>query len=243
MLMTHSEMLGDGLVPARSLGDKLIPATLGHHGGPRATHFFNLLDSYLASTSPLDKAATETEIWKEFGSTCAPMILDMSGFSRVTRHLGILYYLGLVRRMQRVTFPLVQQYNGQVVKYEADNLFSTFPCVKAALDCAIAIQRECREVINQSKEVKQDLNKELHVSVGISFGSVLLLAGEDFYGDAVNVASKLGEDIAEKDEILISAEGLKQYQKEAPDAKLEYSTHEVEISHLMVQYYNIQWPK
>jgi class 3 adenylate cyclase len=44
----------------------------------------------------------------------------------------------------------------------------------------------------------------LAVSIGIDWGSMLVLPGEDCFGDAVNVAHKLGEDVAGPGEVLVT---------------------------------------
>ena len=41
-------------------------------------------------------------------------------------------------------------------------------------------------------------------SIGIDVGDILLIRETDFFGDAVNIASRLGEDLAARGEILVS---------------------------------------
>lgn len=47
--------------------------------------------------------------------------------------------------------------------------------------------------------------QRLYASIGIGYGAILNIAGEDMYGDEVNLASKLGEDVAQRGEILLTA--------------------------------------
>ena len=47
-------------------------------------------------------------------------------------------------------------------------------------------------------------NDFVGIAIGIGFGSILDLDGEDFFGDEVNLASKLGEDIATGGEVLLT---------------------------------------
>jgi class 3 adenylate cyclase len=44
----------------------------------------------------------------------------------------------------------------------------------------------------------------LSVAIGIDHGKILLVPGADCFGDAVNIAYKLGEDVARGGEILIT---------------------------------------
>ncbi len=159
---------------------------------------YELLDRFNAA--PPDGAdAIEEEIWRSYGAERSVLILDMAGFSRVVRRHGIVHYLAMVRRMQIVTRPLVSRHGGEIVKYEADNLFAVFEDPRSAVACAIAI-RVAFDAINPHTMNERDI----HVSVGIATGRILLVPGADAFGDAVNIASKLGEDLAGNDEILIA---------------------------------------
>ena len=58
--------------------------------------------------------------------------------------------------------------------------------------------------MNQSS----DLVDHMFLSVGIDYGRLLLVGTEDYYGDPVNTASKLGEDLAGKSETLVTERAL-----------------------------------
>jgi class 3 adenylate cyclase len=126
------------------------------------------------------------------------MVLDMSGFTLLTRTDGILKFLGMVRRMQAVTRPIVEGSGGAVVKSEADNLYAVFAEVKTAIEAAIRIN-----IALDAQNFLTEDTKDIYASVGIAWGEILLIPGRGFYGDAVNLASKLGEDPAEPGEILV----------------------------------------
>lgn len=53
-------------------------------------------------------------------------------------------------------------------------------------------------------------DKDLHASIGIGYGTTLLIGDSDLYGSEMNLASKLGEDIARQNEILLTEEAFKQ---------------------------------
>jgi class 3 adenylate cyclase len=44
----------------------------------------------------------------------------------------------------------------------------------------------------------------MYLSVGIDYGRVLLVGDVEFFGDPVNTASKLGEDLAVREEVLVT---------------------------------------
>jgi class 3 adenylate cyclase len=141
-----------------------------------------------------ERARVESEIWERFGVERAILALDMSQFSLSVRRAGILPYLGLIRRMQALTGPIVARHGGAVVKYTADNMIATFARVGEAAAAAIEINR----AISQGGE-------RFSVSMGVDFGRFLLIDGSDCYGDPVNVACKLGEDVAGPGEVLVTA--------------------------------------
>ncbi len=168
-----------------------------------------LLDQYNQAIGPNSKEV-ESAIWDRYGCHRAVLVLDMSGFSRTVRRFGIVHYLAMVRRMQETTRPLVEGAGGHIVKYEADNLFAIFDQVEEALRVARAI----RAAFASSNVFTSD-DKDIHVSMGLSWGRILLVPGDDFFGDAVNVACKLGEDLAEANEILMADEARKQLPEDA----------------------------
>lgn len=159
--------------------------------------FHEALDRYIVAAKS-EQAALEKAIWHGWGKQAAVMVLDMSGFTLLTRTQGILQFLGMVRRMQVVTRPIVEGAGGAVVKFEADNLYAVFSTVKSAIEAAIRMN----VALNAQNFLTED-TKDIYVSVGIAWGEILLVPGRDFYGDAVNLAAKLGEDLAERGEILV----------------------------------------
>ncbi len=157
-----------------------------------------LLDSYLAAPAA-DLASIEAEIWDLLGAEKAVLVLDMSGFSRITQEHGIVRFLAMVRMMQTATRPIIARYGGDLVKYEADNLFAVFDTPAAALAAAKAIN-----VGLDTSNIVTDAARDIEVCIGIDAGKVLHIPGVELFGDAMNMASKLGEDLAGPGEILIS---------------------------------------
>ena len=154
--------------------------------------FLALVDR-LSTAEGAERERVEAEIWARFGVDKAILALDMSQFSLSVRRSGILPYLALIRRMQALTAPIVAAHGGQVVKYAADNLIAAFDEPADAATAALAIQEEIR---------RRDAG--FRVSIGIDYGRFILIPGSDCYGDAVNVACKLGEDVADAGEVLLT---------------------------------------
>ncbi|MCP4809056.1 MAG: adenylate/guanylate cyclase domain-containing protein [Proteobacteria bacterium] len=197
--------------------------------GPALSELDALLES--RNTAP-DRAARETvdaRIRARFSRQKAVMITDMSGFSRITQEEGILHFLGLIKRMQGLCAEVLRAEGGHLVKAEADNLYATFDHPDHALAAAIALHDACARD-SQGRTV----NDTIGVSVGMGWGEVLDIDGEDFFGDQVNLASKLGEDIASGGDTLASAAFVETL-KERPGWLWE--KHIVRISNIEFAYY------
>ncbi len=158
-----------------------------------------LLLDYSQADGPAKREEVEKKIWDQFGVERSVLVVDMSGFSALTRRHGLVHFLSMVRRMQETVRPIIHDHTGSVVKFEADNAFATFPDPESALRAAIEMNKACHE---DNRDYSDEYDIEL--SCGIDHGRILLLEGKDFFGDAVNTASKLGEDLAVQGEILIS---------------------------------------
>ena len=57
----------------------------------------------------------EAELWNSYGSEQVVFVLDMSGFSLLTRKYGIIHYLSKERRMQLTAEPIVRTYGGSLI--------------------------------------------------------------------------------------------------------------------------------
>jgi adenylate cyclase len=165
--------------------------------------FEDLLLEYAQADHPDERERIEAALWKEFGRKKAVLVMDMSGFSRLTQKYGIVHYLSMVRRMQITTLPIIEKHGGQVVKYEADNCFAMFDEVLSAVEASIALNTAF-DAMNLFTNEEFDIR----ISIGIDYGDVLLIGGPDYFGNTVNLASKLGEDVAGPGEIYVTETAL-----------------------------------
>jgi class 3 adenylate cyclase len=157
------------------------------------------LIQYFDNSDPELKLKIEQSIWDSYGVSGHIMIMDMSGFSLVTQRYGIVYYLAMIEKMKMVVEPLITENNGVLVKFVADNVFASFDTCEDAINTAIEINAQLNEINAMSPK-----QWDICVSTGIDYGRYLCAEDGDVFGDAVNCASKLGEDIADKNEILVS---------------------------------------
>lgn len=173
-------------------------------------HFAELLIKYAQADTKPAQEEIETTLWAEFGTTRAVFVMDMSGFSRLTQKYGIVHYLSMVLRMQLTSQPIIESLGGRVVKFEADNCFAMFDSVLPAVEAAVRLNIAF-DAINRFTEDAFDIR----VAIGIDYGDVLLTGGPDYFGDVVNYASKLGEDVAGPGEILVTERAFREIPLEA----------------------------
>ncbi len=170
---------------------------------PISKKFHDQLLQYSQTENHEQRRRIEESLWSEYGAEYAVFVLDMSGFSLLTRKYGIVHYLSMLRRMQLTTEPIVKSFGGSMIKYEADNCFAVFPDPLSAVNASVAMQH----AFTASNLLTSD-DLDIHISCGIDFGKLLVIASEDCFGDPVNRASKMGEEVAAAGEILITREAM-----------------------------------
>ena len=202
--------------------------------------FQDLLLQFSQSEVIAERQNIEETLWTNYGAEYAVFVLDMSGFSLLTRKYGIVHYLSMVRRMQLTTEPIVKSYGGSMIKYEADNCFAVFPDPLSAVNAAIAMQHA---FVASNLLTSDDL--DIHISCGIDYGKLLIIGHEDCFGDPVNRASKIGEDLAMAGEILITREAMQMIPAEAgiKSRGIDVSISGITIPAFIVDYKNDPQPK
>ena len=173
-------------------------------------------DQMIAEFSDLrDVEAMETSrarIWDRFGSEGAVFISDMASFSSTSRKIGVCHFLKLIHRTRQIVAPIIAANNGLLLKCDADNCYAFFERVDDAIRASFAINDE---LFQHNEEF--GLAEQIYLSVGIDFGRVLLIGDVDFFGDPVNTASKLGEDLAIKAETLVTERAIEHSEFTVPE--------------------------
>ena len=174
---------------------------------------------------PERMAEIDAKINENFRQNYAILVMDMSGFSRTTVRYGIIHFLAMIHRMHGIVKPIISEGGGTVVKEEADNIFAVFPDVKSAVEAAIDSLKQTAAV-NTTVPPEMDI----YLCIGIGCGDVLMLEGEDMYGSEFNLASKLGEDLAERGEILLTSAAFEKLEGDKQDwQKMELSISGLEL--------------
>ena len=141
----------------------------------------------------------DTDVWAQCGTEATILVTDLSGFTEATKSHGILHFLGMFRRFQTACVPLIGKNNGTLLKQEADDVFGLFNNPEDAISAGLEMLSMI-ETLNEGSEPKDVLG----LSLGVDYGRLIRLS-DDAYGDPVNVAFKLGEDIAGRGELRVGA--------------------------------------
>jgi adenylate cyclase len=178
---------------------------------------------------PEREAELAAEVDRDFGEVRAIMALDMSGFSRTTRRRGITAFLLMIHQMRRIAVPIVAAHKGVEIKPEADNLYCLFESPADAVAAAREIMRQLEAVNPLMPE-----DRRLYASVGIGYGRILNVDEDDVFGDEVNLACKLGEDVAAQGVILLTDAA-----RAGIESGIETREEEISISGLSLAYHRI----
>ena len=196
---------------------------------------FDRFDRLIADFSDIadadEQEAARAEIWKEFGVEGAVFISDMASFSSTSRKVGVCHFLKLIHRARQIIAPLVASNNGKLLKCDADNSYAFFE----KTDDAIQAGFDINAALFQSN-ADYRMEEQIYLSVGIDYGRVLLIDDIDFFGDPVNTASKLGEDLAVKSETLVTKRAIEHSNFVVPE-RAERMT--ARISEIKIKYVRI----
>ena len=192
------------------------------------------LTDYINQNNGKSRKEIEEQIWQNFGHQGAIFILDMADFSLKTKTHGIVYYLSLIKKMQQTVEPIINNRSGHLVKFEADNAYAYFDTVENALQAGIDMK-----VAFEAANKKYPDDFEIFISIGIDYGKFLFLEDDhDFFGDPINIASKLGEDLAKKGEILMTENAFSLL----PEIHYRSEAVQFEISGIVINSHKIFYP-
>ena len=192
-------------------------------------------DSAIARFSEIDDSEQQetarSKIWEQFGTEGAVFISDMASFSSTSRKIGVCHFLKMIHRARQIIAPLISDNNGLLMKCDADNCYAYFE----RADDAIQASFDINAALFESND-NHSIAEQIFVSVGIDHGRVLLIGDKDYYGDPVNTASKLGEDLAIKAETLVTERAIEQSKFEVPETAERMVAR---ISDIEIQYVRI----
>jgi class 3 adenylate cyclase len=173
-------------------------------------------DSLIAAFSELRDAGeielARQHIWERFGTEGAVFISDMASFSSTSRKIGVCHFLKLIHRARQIIAPVIAKNDGLLLKCDADNCYAFFKSTDDAVRASFDVNAE---LFRHNDTFS--LDEQIYLSVGIDYGRVLLIGDKEFFGDPVNTASKLGEDLAIKAETLVTRRALEHATLKIPE--------------------------
>jgi len=190
--------------------------------------FDNLIATFAEEPDPAKAEAMRQDIWDRYGTEGAVFISDMASFSSTSRKVGVCHFLKMIHRARQIIAPIIEANNGTLLKCDADNCYAFFK----SPDDAIRASFRVNAALFKANDAF-GLGEQIYLSVGIDYGRVLLIGDVDFFGDPVNTASKLGEDLAVREEVLVTRRAIEHSNFKVPELAERMTAR---ISEIEIQY-------
>lgn len=159
------------------------------------------------------------------------LVLDSSGFTLNTQESGILSYLTCIVRLRDMMEPIFSCFDCISWRAANDNIFAEFVTADGAVGAALEIQRSVR-----AADIQVHNRNKFGVCIGIGFGDVLRSRSEGVFGNEMNLASKLGEDLAGIEQVLLTESA---YQEISEEFRRDIVERKTNISGVELSYYII----
>src|SRR5262245_47581753 len=119
-----------------------------------------------------------------FGATVTILFSDIRGFTEYTEQYGDEAAFRILRQHSALVHKEIEAFGGRVVKTQGDSFMVYFTPARAAILCAIAIQRLVGE------ETVGQQGTRIAIGIGINTGEPIQEGG-DFFGSTVNLAARI----------------------------------------------------
>ncbi|MBN2361455.1 MAG: CHAT domain-containing protein [Deltaproteobacteria bacterium] len=144
------------------------------------------------------RRAIDRELFEKHSREVGVLFTDIVGSTQYFEAKGDIDGLALLRRHNELLFPLVEQYDGRVIKTVGDAIMAIFEQSANAVRCAVAMQQALAAANREPGA------PEIHIRVGGHCGRVMV-DNDDVFGDTVNTAARVVH-AAAGDEVLVSRE-------------------------------------
>eukprot|EP00941_MAST-03F_sp_MAST-3F-sp1_P001587 g1587.t1 len=186
--------------------------------------FEELVNKWMvAKNSSQLKKDMESSLLSHFVKEQTTLVFEISGLERICTEEGLLHGLSLIKTMQSLCVPLIEENDGSIVKVVHDVHFCTFSDAIAAVEAACALM----EITSAYSEGRTPTNS-LRLSIGISMGPAWVIPGTDIFGDIPNLAFALTRDVA-NEEICVTT-SVKEQIEIADPKKLLYTVLPCNVS-------------
>lgn len=124
-----------------------------------------------------------TDVVLSLGATVTIAFSDIRGFTEYTDQYGDEAAYRVLQQHNSMVRHQVDLFGGHVVKTQGDSFMIAFPTARAAIQCAVAIQRTLGAARAES-------GKGIALGIGINTGEPIQEGG-DFFGGPVNLAARI----------------------------------------------------
>ncbi|KQS91246.1 hypothetical protein ASG42_11110 [Rhizobium sp. Leaf391] len=115
----------------------------------------------------------------------AIMVTDVVGYSRLMEHDEARTLTALKQVQTRIFEPAICEFSGRIVKTMGDGWLVVFNSAVDAVECALSMQKRL-----EADQSDVSALERITVRIGINLADVVV-DGDEFYGDGVNVAARL----------------------------------------------------
>ena len=143
---------------------------------------------------------SEAEFRDKYAYERAVLSLDMTDFTLRTMLDGEMQSLLRILDAQKVCAPVLQEFDAELIRFFADDIVALFESPSDALDAAFEIHSRIA-LFNESALAADNAAE---CGIGVGFGDVLAIGPNLSQGREMIQASKLGEDIARANEVLVT---------------------------------------
>jgi len=144
-------------------------------------------------------AISKNDFRKKYLRTRAILDLDMTGFTHTSIQEGQIDSLLRIFDTQKIAIPVLEENGAGLIRAFADDLVALFDNAHQAFDAAMEIHSR---VAHFNSKGTRELPTEC--CIGIGFGQVYAIGPNLAQGIEMNLAAKLGEDIARGGETLLT---------------------------------------
>ena len=167
------------------------------------------------------------------GTETTVVFADLAGSARIFEAMGNARATATVTHLIQMLGNQCEAHGGRVVKTLGDGIFAIFPHSLDAVAAVIQLQRG-----HQKRVVTWPVPLRMELQIGVARGEVVEVDG-DFYGDAVNLASRLS-DMAGSGQIW-AAEGVVQDLPEGDFRHRSLGPITIRGKHEMPVVYRVYW--
>jgi adenylate cyclase len=150
-------------------------------------------------TAPAKRPELDCKTFPDLFRKRAVVFTDTADFTLRTARDGILHFLMVFDAVTSLAEDVVKRTGGEMVKVEGDSLLIRYEDANEAVRGVLELD-EAIQAYNRGRPE----NEQVHFSYGVGYGDILD-TDDDMFGLEVNLASKIGEDLAEPGEALLTA--------------------------------------